>query len=143
MTATPRVLVVDDDPDIRDLLAFTLGIAGYEIHTADDGYSALAVAGQARPDVVIVDWMMPKLDGIGVCLELRGDEQLCEVPVIMISARVDERDMTRGLAAGADDYLCKPFSPRELLRKVDSALAGAARRRDRAIWPLASGGYLG
>lgn len=143
MSALPRVLVVDDDPDIRDLLAFTLGIAGYEIHTAADGYAALAVAGETRPDVVIVDWMIPKLDGIGVCLELRGDEELCEVPVIMISARSAERDVTRGLAAGADDYLCKPFSPKEVLRRVDSALAGAAGRRDRTIWPLPPGAHLG
>jgi two-component system phosphate regulon response regulator PhoB len=121
------VLIVDDDPDIRELMEFKLTQAGYAVHTAADGEAGFAAACSIRPDVILLDWMMPKLSGLEVCAQLRAAPELVGVGVILLTAKSQEGDVQRGLAAGADDYIVKPFSPRELVSRVESVLARIAR----------------
>ena len=126
MTATPKVLIVDDDPDIRDLLSFSFGFAGFEIHTARDGAAVLDVVEARRPDLVVLDWMMPGMNGLEVCRLLRSSERDEHLPVIMLSARTSEQDKRDGEAAGVTGYVTKPFSPRDLVRRCEQALLRAA-----------------
>lgn len=123
MTAqSPVVLVADDDPDIRELVAFRLERAGYSILEAPDGEQALRLAQERQPDLAILDVMMPKLTGYDVTRELRRDEGTRRLPVILLTARVQEHDVARGFGAGADDYIKKPFSPQELQARVQAIL---------------------
>ena len=123
---TPRVLVADDDPDIKELVAYRLERAGYDVITADDGLSALALAVEHRPDVAVLDVMMPGLDGHGVTRGMREHEATARTPIILLTARVQDADVARGLAAGADDYLKKPFSPHELRSRVAAVLGAVS-----------------
>jgi two-component system phosphate regulon response regulator PhoB len=124
-----RILVVEDDASIRELIEFKLRRLGHEVHSEVDGEAGLAAAGELRPDLVLLDWMMPRLSGLEVCLELRASEELARVPVILLTAKAQEADVQRGFAAGADDYIVKPFSPRELVSRVDAAIARGAMSR--------------
>jgi len=125
------VLVVDDDSDIRELISWKLAQAGYGILTEADGEAALVAAAGlstsgvlgACPDLVLLDWTMPKMSGIDVCRALRADPVTADIPVIILTAKAQEAEVERGFAAGADDYIVKPFSPREMLRRVDALLA--------------------
>lgn len=119
---TPLVLVADDDPDILTLVGFRLERAGYEVLPARDGEEALALALERQPDLAILDVMMPKLDGYEVTQRLRDDPATSGMPVILLTARVQEEDITRGFEAGADDYIKKPFSPQELRARVQAIL---------------------
>ena len=121
-SATPLVLVADDDPDILTLVGFRLERAGYEVLPARDGEEALALALERQPDLAILDVMMPKLDGYEVTQRLRKDPATSGMPVILLTARVQEADITRGFEAGADDYIKKPFSPQELRARVQAIL---------------------
>ncbi|MFJ5774536.1 response regulator transcription factor [Streptomyces sp. NPDC093094] len=114
-----RVLVVDDDPTVSEVVAGYLDRAGHLVDRADDGPAALARAGEHRPDLVVLDLMLPGMDGLEVCRRLR---ERGPVPVIMLTARGDEDDRILGLEVGADDYVTKPFSPRELVLRVESVL---------------------
>ncbi len=116
---TPRILVVDDEQAVLDLLAYNLRKAHYEVLTATDGRQALDLARQAQPDLILLDLMLPEIDGLDVCRALRRDSK---VPIIMITARGEEVDRVVGLELGADDYVCKPFSVRELLARVKAVL---------------------
>jgi DNA-binding response OmpR family regulator len=118
----PVVLVADDDDDIRDLVAFRLDRAGYEVLRAADGQEALDLARKHRPDLAVLDVMMPKLTGYDVTRELRADAATSRIPVILLTARVQEADVARGFEAGADDYVKKPFSPQELKARVQAVL---------------------
>jgi DNA-binding response OmpR family regulator len=118
----PVVLVADDDDDIRDLVAFRLDRAGYEVLRASDGQEALDLAREHRPDLAVLDVMMPKLTGYDVTRELRADANTARIPVILLTARVQEADVARGFDAGADDYVKKPFSPQELKARVQAVL---------------------
>lgn len=118
----PQVLVADDDPDIQALVAYRLERAGYDVITADDGDRALALAIAQRPDLAILDVMMPRLDGYGVTRGMRAHEATARTPIILLTARVQEADVARGFEAGADDYLKKPFSPQELRARVQAIL---------------------
>jgi DNA-binding response OmpR family regulator len=118
----PVVLVADDDDDIRDLVAFRLDRAGYEVLRAGDGQEALDLAKEHRPDLAVLDVMMPKLTGYDVTRELRADAATSRIPVILLTARVQEADVARGFEAGADDYVKKPFSPQELKARVQAVL---------------------
>lgn len=122
MSEQVNVLVVDDDPDIRELVAFKLGQMGYSVSTEKDGEGGLAAAIDGKPDLVLLDVMMPKLTGIEVCQKLREEEGTADVPIILITAKAQEADVERGFAAGADDYIVKPFSPRELASRVEAVL---------------------
>ncbi|MDX6556945.1 MAG: hypothetical protein QOD86_3140 [Miltoncostaeaceae bacterium] len=116
------VLVADDDRDILDLLAFRLGRAGYEVVSASDGEEALRLATERRPDLAVLDVMMPKLDGYEVTRRMRADEATKRIPVILLTARVQEHDVARGFEVGADDYMKKPFSPAELRARVQTII---------------------
>lgn len=123
----PRVLVVDDDPTVAEVVAGYLDRAGYVVDRADDGPTALTRAAAHWPDLVVLDLMLPGMDGLEVC---RLDAGQGPVPVIMLTARGDEDDRILGLEVGADDYVTKPFSPRELVLRVESVL-----RRSRPATP--------
>ncbi|SAK45896.1 response regulator [Caballeronia ptereochthonis] len=125
-----RVLVVDDNADLRDYMRRMLTAAGHEVSVAADGEAALAMARETRPDVIVSDVMMPRLDGFGLLRALREDEVLRETPVVLLSARAGEEARVGGLEAGADDYLTKPFSARELLARVASNLRLARLRHE-------------
>ena len=117
-----RVLVADDDPDIRELVVFKLESAGFEVTAVGDGQAALDHALGDPPDLLVLDLMMPRLTGLEVCAALRADPSTEKVPVILLTAKAQELDVTRGFEAGADDYMIKPFSPRELLSRVQAVL---------------------
>jgi DNA-binding response OmpR family regulator len=116
---THRILVVDDEPSVTDLLAYNLRKAHYDVSIAADGREALRLAGEFKPDLVLLDLMIPEVDGLDVCRELR---KTSNVPVIMITARGEEIDRVIGLELGADDYVTKPFSVRELMARVKAVL---------------------
>lgn len=124
-SAASRVLVVEDDQKISDLLLIYLRAEGYEATPAYDGRDAVAQIAQRAPDVVVLDWMLPGLDGIGVCKAVRA---FSDVPILMLTARVDELDRLLGLDTGADDYVCKPFAPREVVARVRALLRRAGGR---------------
>ena len=117
-----RILVVDDEAAVTDLLAYNLRKAGYETLLAADGREALRLARQSNPDLILLDLMLPEVDGLDVCRELR---KTSEMPVIMLTARGEEIDRVVGLELGADDYICKPFSMRELLARIKAVLRRA------------------
>ena len=121
-----RILIIDDEPGMRDLAAFKLTRQGHEVHTESDGEAGLAAARQLRPDLILLDWMMPRLTGIEVCLALRAEPEFADTPIILLTARAQENDLQRGFAAGANDYVVKPFSPRELVTRVAATLARSA-----------------
>jgi DNA-binding response OmpR family regulator len=119
----PRILVVDDEPAVTDLLAYNLRKAHYDVLIAADGRTALRLARESAPDLVLLDLMLPEVDGLDVCRELRRAGQ---VPIIMLTARGEEVDRVVGLELGADDYVCKPFSVRELMARVKAVLRRGA-----------------
>ena len=116
---TPRILVVDDEPAVTDLLAYNLRKAHYDVLTAADGRTALQLARESQLDLILLDLMIPEVDGLDVCRELRRSSS---VPIIMITARGEEVDRVVGLEIGADDYVTKPFSMRELMARVKAVL---------------------
>jgi DNA-binding response OmpR family regulator len=119
---TQRILVVDDEPAVSDLLAYNLRKAHYEVVVAADGREALHLVGETSPDLILLDLMIPEVDGLDVCRELR---KTSAVPVIMITARGEEVDRVVGLELGADDYVTKPFSVRELMARIKAVLRRA------------------
>jgi DNA-binding response OmpR family regulator len=124
VTPGPCVLCADDDEDILSLVSLRLRRAGFEVATAADGEEALTIARTQRPVLAVLDVMMPKRTGYEVLAELRADETLREMKVILLSARVQEGDVARGLEAGADAYLAKPFKAQDLVLAVQALLAG-------------------
>lgn len=116
------VLVVDDEPMARTLLRLMLVRAGFEVVEAEDGYDALDKLKENQPDVLILDVMMPGIDGFSVCEEIRGDAMMAELPIIMLSAKTDLESVNKGLRVGANKYLTKPISPEELTRQVRDVL---------------------
>lgn len=123
-----RIVVADDDADIRDLVAFKLRQSGHEIVAVADGAAAVAACEEAVPHLVVLDVMMPGMNGLEACRALRRDPALAQVPVILLTARAGEADLEHGLDAGADDYVVKPFSPRELASRVAAVLQRGSRR---------------
>lgn len=119
-----KVLVVDDDRVIQQLLEVNLELEGYEVLTAGDGEQALVRVKEFSPDVVILDIMMPKLDGIEVCRRLKADPSTADLPVIFLSAKAQDLDRRRGYELGVAAYLTKPFDPQELIETVERVLAG-------------------
>jgi two-component system phosphate regulon response regulator PhoB len=118
----PKILVVDDEPDAVELIAFNLKAAGHEVITAAEGQEALKKARTFAPDLIVLDLMLPEVDGLEICKILRRDPATAPIPVIMLTAKAAEIDRVLGLELGADDYITKPFSPRELVLRVKNLL---------------------
>lgn len=121
----PSVLVVEDDRALCELLSWNLSSEGYDVRTTGDGEEALVMVQEQMPDAIILDWMIEHVPGIEVCRQLRKDKETATIPIIMLTARGEEEDMIRGLKTGADDYMTKPFSPRELMARVEALLRRA------------------
>ncbi|HXZ38883.1 MAG TPA: response regulator transcription factor [Thermodesulfobacteriota bacterium] len=113
-----KILVIEDEKDIQELLQLYLKRDGYDVHIAKDGETGLRRASQERYDLILLDLMLPQLDGLEVCRTLRSRPQTADIPIIMITAKAEESDRIVGLEIGADDYITKPFSPREVLARV-------------------------
>ncbi|MDR3589700.1 MAG: response regulator transcription factor [Negativicutes bacterium] len=116
-----KILIVDDEAPIRQLVRFNLEKAGYAVSEADNGRDAVRMA-QEKPDLIVLDLMLPEIDGLEVCRQIKGARQTSGIPVIMLTARDDEFDKVVGLELGADDYMTKPFSPRELVARIKAVL---------------------
>ncbi|MEO0358040.1 MAG: phosphate regulon transcriptional regulator PhoB [Pseudomonadota bacterium] len=121
----PTVLIVDDEPAQREVLAYNLEAEGYAVLRAENGEEALLLVKEESPDVIVLDWMMPQVSGIEVCRQLKTKPATRQIPIIMLSARAEEVDKIRGLETGADDYMTKPYSIRELMARVRAQLRRA------------------
>ena len=131
--AKGRILVVDDEIYIVHILDFSLGMEGYEVLTALDGEQALEKARAEKPDLIVLDIMMPKLDGYETCKRLKADADTKDVPVILLSAKGRNVDQKVGFEVGADDYITKPFSPRKLVERINAILGhGTSQQRMQA-----------
>jgi two-component system, OmpR family, phosphate regulon response regulator PhoB len=122
MAKPTHVLVVEDEAALADLLKYNLEKEGYRVSVANDGEEALVVADESAPDLVVLDWMLPKAPGIEVCRRLRARQDTRNTPIVMLTARTEESDRIRGLDVGADDYLTKPFSMNELLARLRAVM---------------------
>ncbi len=129
----PKVLIVDDEPDAIELVSFNLKKAGLEVITAADGVEALQAARSTLPDLIVLDVMLPGMDGLEVCRSLRRDSKTMTTPIIMLTAKSAEVDRILGLELGADDYVTKPFSPRELLLRIKKLLRPRATGDDKEL----------
>ena len=118
----PQVLLVEDEPAQREVLAYNLQSEGFQVAKADTGDEALLLVEEERPDVIILDWMLPGVSGIEVCRRLKSNAETRSIPVIMLTARSEEADRVRGLETGADDYVVKPYSVAELMARVRTQL---------------------
>ena len=121
-----HILVVEDERPIREMIAFGLRRAGFEVREAEDCHSARAELADRRPDLLLVDWMLPDMSGLELTRQLKRDHNTRELPVILLTARAEEADRVSGLDGGADDYITKPFSPRELIARINAVLRRAA-----------------
>ncbi len=131
-----RILIVEDEEAIRQMIAFNLARAGFEIDEAEDCASARQRIAAARPDLILADWMLPDASGLELTRTLRREDANRDIPIIMLTARAEERDKLQGLDSGADDYITKPFSPRELLSRIRAVMRRAAPDADE---PLVAG----
>lgn len=118
----PTVLIVEDDTALSELLQWHFNSEGYQVRTTADGEDALIMVREELPDLIVLDWMIESLSGVEVCRQLRKAKESARVPIMMLTARGEEEDKIRGLKTGADDYLTKPFSPRELLARAEALL---------------------
>lgn len=118
----PHVLIVEDEAPLVELLNYNLADAGFETTSATDGEEALIAVAERKPDLVVLDWMLPMVSGIEVCRQLRRKSETRGIPIIMLTAKTEEADRIRGLESGADDYVIKPFSPRELIARIKAVL---------------------
>lgn len=131
--AAKTILVVEDEVAIRDMLMFNLGRAGYDVQPAINGYEARAAIIDRHPDVVLMDWMLPDVSGLELTRQLKRNPQTRDIPVIMLTARAEEDDRVAGLDGGADDYVTKPFSPRELEARIKALLRRTPGGRDEIL----------
>lgn len=127
-----KILVVDDEPDAVELIEFNLKAAGYEVVRANDGEEALKKARMTLPDLIVLDLMLPEVDGMEVCKILRRDQKTSIIPVVMVTAKAAEIDRVLGLELGADDYVTKPFSPRELVLRVKRLLRSGEKGEEKS-----------
>lgn len=123
------ILIVEDEKPIREMIAFSLRRAGYQVQEAEDSRSARSLLADQRPDLLLVDWMLPDMSGLELTRLIKRDRETRELPIIMLTARAGEADKVAGLEGGADDYVTKPFSPRELLARIQAVL----RRTDSTV----------
>lgn len=126
-----KILIIDDEPDVADILAMNLKAGGYRVVTSDNGEAGLAKAKAEAPNLIVLDLMLPKMSGLEVCKALKRDTATSRIPIIMLTAKSDEVDRIVGLELGADDYVTKPFSPREILLRVQSVLRRSSAGGDK------------
>ncbi len=126
-----KILVVEDEADILEIIAYNLGREGFKVVSSRDGEEGLELAVRERPDLILLDLMLPGMDGIQVCRSLREDPVTAETPIVMVTAKGEESDIVIGLGVGADDYVTKPFSPRELVARVGAVLRRGPLRENR------------
>jgi two-component system alkaline phosphatase synthesis response regulator PhoP len=122
-----KILVVDDEENIRELVRYNLAREGYQVTTVASGEEALKQVGEGPPDLIVLDLMLPGMDGFDVCRQLKNDNRLAHIPIVMLTVKGDESDIVVGLELGADDYITKPFSPKVLLARIKAVL----RRREK------------
>jgi len=132
MTAQ-KILIVEDEQAIREMTAFHLSRAGYEVFEAQDCREARALLADNRPDLALIDWMLPDMSGLELTRTLKRDKEFEDLAIIMLTARADERDKVSGLEGGADDYITKPFSPRELVARIKAVLRRAGNSTDEVV----------
>ena len=137
-----KILVVDDEPDVTDLVAYHLKAKGFHVECLNDATASISKARGLQPDLIILDIMMPHLSGIQLCRILRADSKLSRVPIIFLTAKAEPPDRIEGLESGADDYLGKPFSPKELVLRVESILRRIAAPKEPAAAKLHIGEIL-
>jgi two-component system phosphate regulon response regulator PhoB len=118
----PSILIVEDEPPLVELIRYNLECEGFRARIAPDGEEALAMIADEAPDLVILDWMLPKMSGLDICRQIRRRRKTRDTPIIMLTARSEEADRVRGLDSGADDYVTKPFSPKELVARINAVL---------------------
>lgn len=126
-----KILVVDDEAAIRDMIRFALEKSGMQVNTAPDAHEALVSINEQRPDIILMDWMLPGVSGLELTRRLRRDSYTEDIPIIMLTAKVTEDDKVAGLNAGTDDYVIKPFSPRELLARIRAVMRRSSAVDDR------------
>ena len=119
----PKILIAEDERDIRDLVIFTLQFSGYEVVSANNGEEAIAKTRQEKPDLILMDVRMPRMTGYEACRVLKKEEPTQHIPIIFLSAKGQEQEVQSGLAAGATDYILKPFSPMHLTKRIEEILA--------------------
>ncbi|OPX87567.1 MAG: Alkaline phosphatase synthesis transcriptional regulatory protein PhoP [Pelotomaculum sp. PtaB.Bin104] len=127
----PRILVVEDEKSILELVRYNLEREGFSVITALDGVQGLALARSQTPDLIVLDVMLPGMNGLDVCRELRHSEQTENLPIVMLSARADELDRVLGLEMGADDYVTKPFSTRDLISRIKARLCSESASKEK------------
>ncbi|MCS6771414.1 MAG: response regulator transcription factor [Kiritimatiellae bacterium] len=127
--AKKRILLIEDDEDIQELVSFHLGKEGYTVQVIASGEAALEAARKSTPDLILLDLMLPGIDGLQVCRNLRGEPKTRHIPIVMLTAKGEETDIVTGLEVGADDYITKPFSPRVLVARIRNVL----RRKSRDV----------
>lgn len=137
-----KILVVDDEPDVTDLVAYHLKAKGFSVETINDATASISRARVYQPDLLILDIMMPHLSGIQICRILRADPKLAKVPIIFLTAKAEPHDRIEGLESGADDYMGKPFSPKELILRVESILRRLSVPQDPASAKVQIGDIL-
>lgn len=137
-----KILVVDDEPDVTDLVAYHLKAKGFHVETLTDATASISKARNFQPNLIILDIMMPHLSGIQICRILRADPKLAKVPIIFLTAKAEPHDRIEGLESGADDYLSKPFSPKELVLRVESILRRVSAPKEPAAAKLHIGDIL-
>jgi len=131
-TEKKKILVIDDEPDVTELVAYHLKAKGFQTESINDATASISSARNYQPDLIILDIMMPHLSGIQICRILRTDNKLAKVPIIFLTAKAEQHDRIEGLESGADDYMGKPFSPKELVLRVESVLRRAAGTKEPA-----------
>ena len=128
-----KILIVDDEEDLRELVSYNLRKEGYEVMTAESGSECLKIARDAMPDLIVLDLMMPNIDGLECCRIIRGDAKIQHIPIIMLTAKSEETDIVVGLELGADDYVTKPFSPKILAVRIKSVLRRGREKADDTV----------
>jgi two-component system phosphate regulon response regulator PhoB len=129
----PYILVVEDEPDIRDLLEFTISRSGFDIYEAESAEDALKILDRGIPELIIIDWMLPGMDGIDLAKKLLSDDLTKDLPIIMLTARGEEADKLRSFEVGIDDYVTKPFSPKELMARIKALLRRTGAPSDNSL----------
>ena len=136
------ILIIEDDGDIVELLQYNLSKEGFRVRVARDGDAGMVEARRYRPDLILLDLMLPGIDGLELCRRMKRDEELSTIPIVMVTAKSEESDVVTGLEMGADDYLAKPFSPRELLARVRAVLRRGQSSKEHEIARLDFGGVV-